>query len=43
MATKRSTTPVEETAPDQAERRWRGPSENRISLIGRLVAVTDEM
>ena len=39
MATKRTTVkPVEETAPEQIERRWRGPSENRVSLIGRLVA-----
>jgi single-strand DNA-binding protein len=39
MATKRTTPKtVEETAPEQAERRWRGPSENRVSLIGRLVA-----
>lgn len=39
MATKRTTKPVEEAAPEQqGERRWRGPSENRVSLIGRLVA-----
>ena len=39
MATKRTTQPApQETATDENQPRWRGPGENRVSLIGRLTA-----
>lgn len=43
MATKRTTQePVEQTAAQPEQRRWRGPSETRVTLIGRLVADPEE-